>query len=281
MAEENIPAPTPTKQTLLLCMVTDWKGKPSLGSTEVVEESYVLKSAKGKDVEDSTKRKRFLSRWLMKKKKKFNIRLHNLMWNDDDTSTTRSTTAKSLLELHKPKKQRIMINIIFQGEIIATQDEPTRPSANLRMLHPHKWFLKLYLMQMLKTGVYEEKITAVRPDIEILNNLLTKNHSLENVIGDPSRPISTRNQLQEHAIWCYFDANDNPNPFGGKRSGGDLLSQTKIKTSEQLGSGIRLHLKTSEQLGSGLRLYLMASEQFSSGPEPQFMAPDQSPLFMK
>ncbi|GJU09505.1 hypothetical protein Tco_1131901 [Tanacetum coccineum] len=45
---------------------------------------------------------------------------------------------------------------------------------------------------------------------------LTKNHPLENVIGDPSRPVSTRSQLQEHAIWCYFDANVNPIPFGGK-----------------------------------------------------------------
>ncbi|GJU39232.1 retrovirus-related pol polyprotein from transposon TNT 1-94 [Tanacetum coccineum] len=43
-------------------------------------------------------------------------------------------------------------------------------------------------------------------------------------------------------------------------------------TSEQLGSGLRLHQMTSEQLGSGLRLHQMASEQFSSGPEPQFMA---------
>ncbi|GJQ93191.1 hypothetical protein Tco_0004330 [Tanacetum coccineum] len=48
---------------------------------------------------------------------------------------------------------------------------------------------------------------------------LTKNHTLENVIGDHSRPVSTRSQLQEHVIWCYFDANDNPIPFGGKRSG--------------------------------------------------------------
>ncbi|GJX98108.1 hypothetical protein Tco_0355127 [Tanacetum coccineum] len=46
-----------------------------------------------------------------------------------------------------------------------------------------------------------------------------KNHPLENVIGGPSRPVSTRNQLQEHAIWCYFNANDNPIPFGRKRSG--------------------------------------------------------------
>ncbi|GKA90829.1 hypothetical protein Tco_0812699 [Tanacetum coccineum] len=48
---------------------------------------------------------------------------------------------------------------------------------------------------------------------------LTMKHPLNNVIGDPSRPVSTRGQLQEHAIWCYFDANDNPIRFGGKRSG--------------------------------------------------------------
>ncbi|GKB50183.1 hypothetical protein Tco_0900936 [Tanacetum coccineum] len=34
----------------------------------------------------------------------------------------------------------------------------------------------------------------------------TKNHPLENVIGDPSRSVSTRNQLKEDVMWCYFDA---------------------------------------------------------------------------
>ncbi|GJX12516.1 hypothetical protein Tco_0204274 [Tanacetum coccineum] len=45
---------------------------------------------------------------------------------------------------------------------------------------------------------------------------LTKNQPLENVIGDPSRPVLIRSQLHEHAIWCYFNANDNPIPFGDK-----------------------------------------------------------------
>nr|GEX28488.1 hypothetical protein [Tanacetum cinerariifolium] len=49
--------------------------------------------------------------------------------------------------------------------------------------------------------------------------MLTKNHPFENVIGDPSRSVSTRSQLQEHAIWCYFDTNDNLISFGEKRSG--------------------------------------------------------------
>ncbi|GJW77235.1 retrovirus-related pol polyprotein from transposon TNT 1-94 [Tanacetum coccineum] len=34
----------------------------------------------------------------------------------------------------------------------------------------------------------------------------TKNHPIANVIGDPSRSVSTIKQLQTDAIWCYFDA---------------------------------------------------------------------------
>ncbi|GJS12225.1 retrovirus-related pol polyprotein from transposon TNT 1-94 [Tanacetum coccineum] len=34
----------------------------------------------------------------------------------------------------------------------------------------------------------------------------TKDHPIANVIGYPSRSVSTRKQLQTDAIWCYFDA---------------------------------------------------------------------------
>ncbi|GJZ23771.1 retrovirus-related pol polyprotein from transposon TNT 1-94 [Tanacetum coccineum] len=34
----------------------------------------------------------------------------------------------------------------------------------------------------------------------------TKDHPIDNVIGDPSRPVSTRHQLQTEAMFCYFDA---------------------------------------------------------------------------
>ncbi|GJR60375.1 retrovirus-related pol polyprotein from transposon TNT 1-94 [Tanacetum coccineum] len=34
----------------------------------------------------------------------------------------------------------------------------------------------------------------------------TKDHPIANVIGDPSRSVFTRKQLQTDAIWCYFDA---------------------------------------------------------------------------
>ncbi|GJW61796.1 retrovirus-related pol polyprotein from transposon TNT 1-94 [Tanacetum coccineum] len=35
---------------------------------------------------------------------------------------------------------------------------------------------------------------------------MDKDSSISNVIGDPSRPVSTRKQLQTDAMWCYFDA---------------------------------------------------------------------------
>ncbi|GJR99021.1 hypothetical protein Tco_0315530 [Tanacetum coccineum] len=36
-------------------------------------------------------------------------------------------------------------------------------------------------------------------------NKWTKDHSIDNVIGNPSRPVSTRHQLQDEALFCYFD----------------------------------------------------------------------------
>ncbi|GJW20298.1 putative ribonuclease H-like domain-containing protein [Tanacetum coccineum] len=33
----------------------------------------------------------------------------------------------------------------------------------------------------------------------------TKDHPIANVIGDPSRSVSTRKQLQTDAMWCYFE----------------------------------------------------------------------------
>ncbi|GKA88430.1 hypothetical protein Tco_0810194 [Tanacetum coccineum] len=36
-------------------------------------------------------------------------------------------------------------------------------------------------------------------------NKWTKDHPINNVIGDPSRPVSTRHQLQNEALFCYFD----------------------------------------------------------------------------
>ncbi|GJY63289.1 hypothetical protein Tco_0464749 [Tanacetum coccineum] len=40
----------------------------------------------------------------------------------------------------------------------------------------------------------------------IISQGWTKDHPIANVIGDPSRSVSKRKQLETDAIWCYFDA---------------------------------------------------------------------------
>ncbi|GJS67017.1 retrovirus-related pol polyprotein from transposon TNT 1-94 [Tanacetum coccineum] len=37
-------------------------------------------------------------------------------------------------------------------------------------------------------------------------NKWTKDHPIDNVISNPSRPVATRHQLQDEALFCYFDA---------------------------------------------------------------------------
>ncbi|GJR83119.1 retrovirus-related pol polyprotein from transposon TNT 1-94 [Tanacetum coccineum] len=50
--------------------------------------------------------------------------------------------------------------------------------------------------------------TIVHPDYQIFkhNSKWTKDHPLENIIGELARPVSTRLQLHEQALFCYYDA---------------------------------------------------------------------------
>ncbi|GJU50866.1 retrovirus-related pol polyprotein from transposon TNT 1-94, partial [Tanacetum coccineum] len=50
--------------------------------------------------------------------------------------------------------------------------------------------------------------TNVPPDHQISehNNKWTKDHPLENIIGKLARPVFTRLQLHEQALFCYYDA---------------------------------------------------------------------------
>ncbi|GJU89340.1 retrovirus-related pol polyprotein from transposon TNT 1-94 [Tanacetum coccineum] len=50
--------------------------------------------------------------------------------------------------------------------------------------------------------------TIVTPDHQVSehNSKWTKDHPLENIIGDLDRPVSTRLQIHEQALFCYYDA---------------------------------------------------------------------------
>ncbi|GJV19558.1 retrovirus-related pol polyprotein from transposon TNT 1-94 [Tanacetum coccineum] len=55
-------------------------------------------------------------------------------------------------------------------------------------------------MDVISTNVH-----SVNQPLEHLRKW-TKDHPMDNVIGSPSRPVSTRHQLQNKALFCYFDA---------------------------------------------------------------------------
>ncbi|GKF70330.1 hypothetical protein Tco_0203387 [Tanacetum coccineum] len=50
--------------------------------------------------------------------------------------------------------------------------------------------------------------TIVHPDHQVSEHTSkwTKDHPLENIIGALDRPVSTRLQLHEQALFCYYDA---------------------------------------------------------------------------
>ncbi|GKD04865.1 retrovirus-related pol polyprotein from transposon TNT 1-94 [Tanacetum coccineum] len=48
-------------------------------------------------------------------------------------------------------------------------------------------------------------VHSINQPLEHINKW-TKDHPIDNVIGDPSRPVFTQQQLQDEALFCYFDA---------------------------------------------------------------------------
>ncbi|GJS12547.1 retrovirus-related pol polyprotein from transposon TNT 1-94 [Tanacetum coccineum] len=63
----------------------------------------------------------------------------------------------------------------------------------------------------------------------------TKDHPIANVIGDPSRSVSTRKQLKTDAMWCYFDAfltSVKTGEFGGVLKNKDRLVAQGFRQEE-------------------------------------------------
>ncbi|GKC52094.1 hypothetical protein Tco_1074839 [Tanacetum coccineum] len=119
--------------------------------------------------------------------------------------------------------------VVSPDPIVVAAPRAVDPAGVEEQIHGHQnvQFDNSPFLHNLSSDPSSEETTSQRVIPSNLHHLnqsfntltkLTKNHPLENV-GDPSRPVSTRSQLQEHVIWCYFGANDNPIPFGGKWSG--------------------------------------------------------------
>ncbi|GJW45245.1 retrovirus-related pol polyprotein from transposon TNT 1-94 [Tanacetum coccineum] len=76
--------------------------------------------------------------------------------------------------------------------------------------------------------------TIVHPDHQISehNSKWTKDHPLKNIIGELARPVSTRLQLHEQALFCYYDAfftAVEPKKYkDARRTGGILKNKARL-----------------------------------------------------
>ncbi|GKA15487.1 retrovirus-related pol polyprotein from transposon TNT 1-94 [Tanacetum coccineum] len=61
------------------------------------------------------------------------------------------------------------------------------------------------LMSVNTLVVIPNHVHSINQPPEYINKW-SKDHLLDNVIGDPSKSVSTRHQLQDEALLCYFDA---------------------------------------------------------------------------
>nr|GEY40788.1 hypothetical protein [Tanacetum cinerariifolium] len=88
-----------------------------------------------------------------------------------------------------------------------TVDQDT-PSPNVAHINTDSFFVILILEVSSDQSSSTDSIhIIVHPDHHISehNSKWTKDHPLENIIGELARPVSTRLQLHEQALFCYYD----------------------------------------------------------------------------
>nr|GEW55388.1 hypothetical protein [Tanacetum cinerariifolium] len=141
--------------------------------------------------------------------------------------------AKKAFRIYNRRTQKIMetIHLLYQKAVeiadspVSTFIEQYAPSSSIPSTqeHEHSLIISQGVEESLKMPLFyddplyeflHEDSTSqgsssnVRPShtrFELIGRW-TKDHLIKNVIGDPSRSVSTRKQLKIDAMWCYFDA---------------------------------------------------------------------------
>nr|GEU59914.1 hypothetical protein [Tanacetum cinerariifolium] len=96
-----------------------------------------------------------------------------------------------------------------QSSIIPNDVEEENHDLNVTHMNNNPFFVILILEAPSDQSSSTYVITTIaHPDHQISehNNKCTKDHLLENIIDQLARPVFTRLQLHEQALFCYYDA---------------------------------------------------------------------------
>nr|GFB20376.1 hypothetical protein [Tanacetum cinerariifolium] len=94
------------------------------------------------------------------------------------------------------------------GSPSSTIVDQDAPSPNVSHMNNDPFFdilIPKNVFDESSSNVIPTVVHTVAPNSEHINTW-TKDHPLENIIGELERPISTRLQLYEQALFCYYDA---------------------------------------------------------------------------
>nr|GEV75898.1 retrovirus-related Pol polyprotein from transposon TNT 1-94 [Tanacetum cinerariifolium] len=95
------------------------------------------------------------------------------------------------------------------GSPSLTTVDQDAPLPNVAHMNNNAFFgISILEVSSCQSSSTDSNHTVVHPDHQISkhNSKWTKDHPLENIIGKLARPVSTRLQLHEQALFCYYDA---------------------------------------------------------------------------
>nr|GEU85530.1 retrovirus-related Pol polyprotein from transposon TNT 1-94 [Tanacetum cinerariifolium] len=96
-----------------------------------------------------------------------------------------------------------------QSSIIPNDFEDDNPDLDVAHMNTDPLFgIPIPKVSSDQSSSTDSIYTTVHPDHQISkhNSKWTKDHPLENIIGELARPVFTRMQLNEQALFCYYDA---------------------------------------------------------------------------
>ncbi|GJZ00827.1 retrovirus-related pol polyprotein from transposon TNT 1-94 [Tanacetum coccineum] len=101
-----------------------------------------------------------------------------------------------------------LVPAVSTGSPLSTNVDQDAPSPIARMGNDPYFGIPIPEVHFDQSSSSDTIHTIVHPDHQISkhNSKWTKDHPLENIIGELDRPVSTRLQLHEQALFCYYDA---------------------------------------------------------------------------
>ncbi|GJU61715.1 retrovirus-related pol polyprotein from transposon TNT 1-94 [Tanacetum coccineum] len=116
--------------------------------------------------------------------------------------------SSTTVDQDSPSPSNLQTTPETQSPIISNDVEEENHDLDVAHMNNDPFFgipIPNYVSESSSSDVIPTVVQTVVPNSEHVNKW-TKDHPLDNIIGELERPVSTRLQLHEQALFCYYDA---------------------------------------------------------------------------